>query len=143
MLSQILVAWALMSVCVVVHAAGMTMLADFLRRRQPTGLQLWPWTLLFIRVAGWIIVFHLIEIGAWAALYAWRGAMPDAQGALYFSAVTYTTTGYGDLVLPDNWRLVGAVEALTGILMCGWSTAFFVAVVTRMLRASDASERIA
>jgi hypothetical protein len=45
--------------------------------------------------------------------------MPDLQSALYFSAVTYTTTGYGDLVLSKEWRLVGAIEALTGILMCG------------------------
>ena len=46
--------------------------------------------------------------------------------------MTYTTTGYGDLVLPSEWRLVGGVEALTGILMCGWSAAFFFAVVSRM-----------
>jgi hypothetical protein len=58
--------------------------------------------------------------------------MRDLQSALYFSAVTYTTTGYGDLVLPPDWRLVGAVEALTGILMCGWSTGFFFAVVSRV-----------
>ncbi len=61
--------------------------------------------------------------------------MADLPSALYFSAVTYTTTGYGDLLLPQEYRLVGAIEALTGILMCGWSTAFFVAVVTRMFRA--------
>ena len=54
------------------------------------------------------------------------------QSALYFSAVTYTTTGYGDIVLPEDWRLVGAIEALTGILMCGWSTGFFFAIVSRM-----------
>ena len=59
--------------------------------------------------------------------------MPDLQTAMYFSAVTYTTTGYGDVVLPESWRLIGAVEALTGILMCGWSTGFFFAVVTRLL----------
>jgi voltage-gated potassium channel Kch len=64
--------------------------------------------------------------------YVWTHALPDLQSALYFSAVTYTTTGYGDLVLPKEWQLVGAVEALTGILMCGWSTGFFVAVVGRM-----------
>jgi len=46
--------------------------------------------------------------------------------------VTYTTTGYGDLVLPPEWRLVGAIEALTGILMCGWSTAFFLTVGSRL-----------
>jgi hypothetical protein len=58
--------------------------------------------------------------------------MPDLQAALYFSAVTYTTTGYGDLVLPEEWRIVGGVEALTGILMCGWSTGFFFAVASRL-----------
>jgi voltage-gated potassium channel Kch len=68
-------------------------------------------------------------------LYEWKGAMVDLQSALYFSAVTYTTTGYGDLVLPQEWRLVGAVEALTGILMCGWSTGFFFVVVSQMLQA--------
>jgi len=58
--------------------------------------------------------------------------MPDFPSAAYFSAVTYTTTGYGDLVLPVSWRLVGAVEALTGILMCAWSTGFFLAIFGRM-----------
>ena len=61
--------------------------------------------------------------------------MPDLQSALYFSAVTYTTTGYGDLVLAQEWRLVGAIEALTGILMCGWSTGFFFAAASRMFGA--------
>jgi hypothetical protein len=65
--------------------------------------------------------------------------MPDMQASLYFSAVTYTTTGYGDLVLPKEWRLVGAIEALCGILMCGWSTGFFFAVVSRMFTADGPS----
>lgn len=78
-------------------------------------------------------MFHLIEITVWALFFLWKQAMPDLSSALYFSAVTYTTTGYGDLVLPAEWRLVGAVEALTGILMCGWSTGFFFAVVEGML----------
>ena len=80
----------------------------------------------------WIILCHLVEITVWASFYEWKGAMPDLQSALYFSAVTYTTTGYGDLVLPEAWRLVGGVEALTGILMCGWSTGFFFALVNQI-----------
>ena len=82
-----------------------------------------------IRLAEWIVILHLIQITAWALCYAWTGAMADLQSAVYFSAVTYTTTGYGDLVLPEDWRLVGAIEALTGILMCGLSTGFFFAVM--------------
>jgi hypothetical protein len=78
-----------------------------------------------------MVLLHLVEITLWALFYLWKGAIGDLQTAVYFSAVTYTTTGYGDVVLPENWRLVGGVEALTGILMCGWSTGFFFAVVSR------------
>jgi len=122
-----------MALCVAIHAAGVTSALRWLRPRTDLAQRFWPWTWLFIRVAGWIILFHLIEITVWALCYFWKDAMPDLASALYFSAVTYTTTGYGDLVLPEEWRLVGGVEALTGILMCGWSTGFFFAVVNRML----------
>jgi hypothetical protein len=132
MLLKLLFAWLLMAVCVVTHAAGVTSAMRWVRR--PAGsLQFWRWVWLFVRLAGWIIVVHLVEISAWACLYDWQDAMPDLASALYFSAVTYTTTGYGDVVLPAEWRLVGGVEALTGILMCGWSTGFFFAVLSRML----------
>jgi Ion channel len=65
--------------------------------------------------------------------FLWKEAMSDLSSALYFSAVTYTTRGYGDLVLTQEWRLLGGVEAPTGILMCGWSTGFFFAVANGML----------
>lgn len=79
-----------------------------------------------------MIGWHLVEISLWALMYVWDAAIPDLPSAFYFSAVTYTTTGYGDLVLSPEWRIVAGIEALTGILMCGWSTAFFFAVVSRL-----------
>jgi hypothetical protein len=88
----------------------------------------------FILAAVLVVLLHLVEICVWAGFYMWSDAFPDWKTAAYFSAVTYTTTGYGDLVLPDAWRLVGGIEALTGILMCGWSTAFFIALVGRVQR---------
>ena len=134
MLSQLLIAWCLLAVCVLIHAVGITWVVRLLRRRAtPRDFMGWTWQ--FILVAALIMLLHLAEITAWAALYKWGRAMPDLPSALYFSAVTYTTTGYGDLVLPDNWRLIGGVEALTGILMCGWSTGFFFAAVNRMFEA--------
>ena len=132
MVRQLLVAWAVMATNVVIHAAGVAWLLRWLRQWQSASARLSTWIWLFIRLAGGIIVLHVTEITAWAFLYALTRAMPSIQSGLYFSAVTYTTTGYGDLVLPDRWRLVGAVEALTGILMCGWSTGFFFAIVSRM-----------
>ena len=133
MLSRLLIAWGLMAVCVVIHATGVSAAVRWLANRT-TATRFWLGTWLFIRLAGLIVLLHLIEITSWALLYEWKGAMVDLQSALYFSAVTYTTTGYGDLVLPQEWRLVGAVEALTGILMCGWSTGFFFVVVSRMFQ---------
>jgi len=136
MLSKLLIAWCLMALCVAIHAGGVASALRWLRPRTDSAdsaQPFWRWTWLFIRVAGRMIVLHLIEIGVWAVFYLWKDAMADLSSAVYFSAVTYTTTGYGDLVLPEEWRLVGGVEALTGILMCGWSTGFFFAVVSRML----------
>ena len=133
MLFSLVAAWSLMALCVVAHAAGLSVLLHWLRRRSVPARPLWPWIKLFVRLAGAVVFLHLAEIAVWAFFYAWQGAMSDVSSALYFSAVTYTTTGYGDLVLGPEWRLVGAVEALIGILMCGWSTAFFVAVVGRSI----------
>lgn len=121
-----------MAVCVVIHAAGVISAIRWVRRREVPRQQWWPWAWLFICVAGWTILLHLSEITVWALTYAWSGAIAGLQSAWYFSAVTYTTTGYGDLVLPEDWRLVGAIEALTGILMCAWSSGFFFAVFSRM-----------
>src|SRR5262245_10925933 len=125
MVFKLLLALGLMAVCVVIHTAGVTHALRWLRHRARPGPRLWPGTRLLIELAAWMILLHLAEIAAWGLFYAWTGAMQDVTTALYFSAVTYTTTGYGDLILPAEWRLVGAVEALTGILMCGLSTGFF------------------
>jgi hypothetical protein len=121
-----------MALCVVIHATGVTWALRRLRQIPAPAQQFWPNTLLFVLVAVWIVLLHLVEITLWALVYWWGGAMPDLPSAWYFSAVTYTTTGYGDLVLPEAWRLDGGVEALTGILMCGWSTGFFFAIVSRL-----------
>jgi hypothetical protein len=135
MISRLFIAWCLMALCGVIHAMAMTTAMRWFRRSERAPQRFWAWTRLFVRLAGWIILVHVIEIGVWGLAYAWKRAMPDLQSALYFSAVTYTTTGYGDLVLPVEWRLLGAVEALTGILMCGWSTGFFFTVLNHMFEA--------
>ena len=132
MVAKLLVALSLMAVCVVIHAAGLTTAVRRQQRQSRAIVQFWPMTWLLTRLAAWMILLHLVEITVWAVYYLLRGAMPDLPSALYFSAVTYTTTGYGDLVLPGEYRLVGAVEALTGILMCGLSTGFFFAAVSRL-----------
>ena len=131
MVTRLIVACSVMALCVIIHAAGLAVALRWLRY-PPGGHRVLSNLRLFIRVAVWIVILHLAEILAWAGLYVWSTALPDMATAVYFSAMTYTTTGYGDVVLPPGRRLDGAVEALTGILMCGWSTGFFVAVVNRL-----------
>jgi len=132
MLLKLVIAFGLMAACVVIHASGITWSMRQLDHTSMRGRRFWRTTSVSISLATRMVVCHLAEISLWALLYLFTDAMRDLPSSLYFSAVTYTTTGYGDLVLPQEWRLVGGVEALTGILMCGWSTAFFFAVVGKL-----------
>jgi voltage-gated potassium channel Kch len=141
MVWKIVAAWSLMAVCVVVHAFGVTIALRRTVRYAGAAQTFGRWVGVFIAIAAWIVLLHVVEIAAWAILYTWRAAMPDLPSALYFSAVTYTTTGYGDLLPPPQWRLVAGVEALTGILMCGWSTGFFFAFVSRTFDVQQSAER--
>lgn len=93
MLTKLLIAWGLMAVCVAIHASGVTLALRWWRGTSVPAQQFWSWTLLFIRIAAWVLI-HLLEIAVWAAFYFLTRAMPDLQSALYFSGVTYTTTGY-------------------------------------------------
>ena len=126
-------AWVLLASCVVVHSAGLITLADWLDKAGEFASRRFLWRLwLLVRLAGAIILLHMLQILLWALFYQWRDCMPDLTTAYYFSAVTYTTVGYGDLVLPVPWRNMAGVEALTGILMSGLSTGFFFVALNRM-----------
>ena len=133
MLLRLVVAFSLLAACVVIHATVLTL--AFRRIGPVPDIEGGPsWRILWslIRIALWLISAHLVEIAVWAVFYTAAGIFPDAESSFYFSAVTYTTVGYGDLVPPQAWRLLAGVEGLTGILMCGWSTGFFFAVVGRL-----------
>jgi hypothetical protein len=75
----------------------------------------------------------LLDILLWAWLYRRLGMFPEWETSLYFSGVTFTTLGYGDLTLPACWRLLSVMQALNGVLMVGWSTAQLVYGVQRTM----------
>jgi voltage-gated potassium channel Kch len=68
----------------------------------------------------------------WAAAYTVADTFPDFETSLYYSLKSYTTVGYGDVLPPTSWRLLGPIEAAVGILMLGWSTSIIVASVQRI-----------
>lgn len=79
-----------------------------------------------------MFLLHALEIWLWAALYLMLDAFPDLEHALYFSTSTYVTIGYGDVVLPVGSRILGVIEGANGIILIGWSTAFFFSIVDRL-----------
>jgi hypothetical protein len=79
-----------------------------------------------------IVVLHGVVILLWASFYRSR-CFPSWELAFYFSASSYSTVGYGDVVLPSTWRLLGPLQGVTGVLMCGISVSVLFALVTRLL----------
>jgi Ion channel len=144
MLPELVIACCLLAVTVATHASGLVLMA---RRLSNPALWLdlgfWRVTSRVVFVAWMLLVLHLVEIGLWAVFYWWRQFLPDLETALYFSGVTYATLGYGDVLLPKEWRLLGPLEALTGILMCGLSVSYFFVVVAKVVaaRAEGAHDR--
>jgi voltage-gated potassium channel len=84
---------------------------------------------LMAQLVGTLLLLHLAEAVVWAVFFVLVGALPDLETAAYFSLTSYTTVGYGDVVLPESWRLLGPLEAAVGVLMLGWSTGILVAVI--------------
>jgi len=134
MIAKLLMASFLVATTVIIHAAGLGMvLSHTLHSTDRAETRFWSITWLLIRIAWFLIVIHLLEIGIWALFFWWQNCLPDAGSSFYFSGVTYATIGYGDLVLPKEWKLFGPVAGLTGILMCGLSTAFFFVIVSKKI----------
>ena len=132
MIANLLIASGLVATTVLIHAAGLgIVLAHVLHSPARTDTRFWPITWLLIRIAWLLIVIHMFEIAVWALFFWWEKCLPDAESSFYFSGVTYATLGYGDLLLPKEWRMFGPLEALTGSLMVGLSIAFFFAVLSR------------
>jgi voltage-gated potassium channel len=85
--------------------------------------------LLMAQLVSMLLLLHLAEAVVWALFFVLVGGLPDVESAAYFSLTSYTTVGYGDVVLPEPWRLLGPIEAAVGVLMLGWSTGILVAVI--------------
>lgn len=78
-----------------------------------------------------LFLVHTVEVWTWAATYILIGVVPGLEPALYFSTVTFSTLGYGDITPLPGWRLLAALEAVNGFILIGWSTAYLVAASTR------------
>jgi hypothetical protein len=134
MLGELLASFILLGLCVLIHSAGIALILRQIHTHPPVATaHPWKVAMFIVQVAWKLTTLHLFQIILWAVYFRIQGCLPDFETALYFSGVTYSTLGYGDVVLPLGWRTLGPAESLTGILMCGFSTGLFFAISHRVL----------
>lgn len=136
MLHQLLIAGLLTLLTTAIHASCTAATLKTLRKLHAAH---WAARSLAMRVGliSSIVIVMLsatvLEALLWALAYLWTGALDGFEPALYFSIVTFTTLGYGDVLLDEGWRLLASLQAATGIVMFGWTTALVLAVIQRMM----------
>jgi voltage-gated potassium channel len=133
--NQVAAAVLLLSLTLCLQCAGVVTLIERLRRVLTRDIHkhgpVYSATLVVQSTVA-IVTLHGLEILLWASFYR-SHCFPSWELAFYFSASSYSTVGYGDVVLPSTWRLLGPLESVTGVLMCGISVSVLFALVTRLL----------
>ena len=140
MFVELVLATIMVLLTVAIHAAGIYALSRLLRleEREEAEEHVHPLSrrgiaATMIVIVG-LFVLHGIEIWLYAFLYLGIGSVEGLREAIYFSTITYGAIGYSDAAMAEEWRLVSAIEGINGIILIGWSTAFFVTLVARMRR---------
>jgi len=136
---QLVIATAVVSATVVIHLIGLDLLQATLRWHIE---RLTRWVRLdrMIVPLGIVIALfavHGAEIWLYALVYWGAGALPSLDQALYFSTSAYSTLGETGTILPSTWRIVGALEAINGMLLIGWSTAFLFQILRHIMWDED------
>lgn len=140
MLAELSLATTMVVTTVIFHAVGLYAVARVLRLEEreeaiehihPMSVRGFSVTLAVILA---LIALHGMEIWLYAFVYELIGAVEGLRQAVYFSTITYGAIGYDDSAMAEGWRLVSAIEGINGIILIGWSTAFFVTLAARMRR---------
>ena len=146
MLNSIIVGILLTFTTVGIHAAGTTWWISYLRDHEATlRSQRNGWLLqnqLLGSTAVVLLLLHVLEVVVWACAFRIL-RLSDIQSfeeATYFSAVTFSSLGYGDVVVTGPWRMLAALESMVGLLIFGWSTALLFALVQRIWQQRSANQ---
>ena len=86
-----------------------------------------------VRIMVLLLFAGMLQMAVWAFLYRMLGQFEDFETALYFSGVTFTSLGYGDLTLPKRLRILSAMEAADGLMMFGVISAVFMHALTHSI----------
>jgi hypothetical protein len=133
--TQVVVALFMLLLTLSVQCAGVALLVEWLKRVIVPEIQRFGpgrSAILVLQSTIAIVLLHGLVILLWGFFYRSQ-CFSSWELAFYFSASSYSTVGYGDLILPSNWRLLGPLEGIIGVLMCGISVSLLFAVVTRLV----------
>jgi len=129
---------------ILVHAAGVRAVTSRAVHRSQRILErpaMWRADLLMSEVVFMLLGLHVLEIFLWAAALVYAGLVPNWRIAGYFSGNTYTTVGYGSMVLPPGWEMLTPLIAISGLFTFGWSGSVLVDLVGRCQGIKDAAAR--
>ena len=133
-LFEILLGVAILIVIVFIHGAGIRRISKFFSGRWvhvSTDTPHWRVNLLFGVVVAQLVIVHLVEVVVWAIPIYWLNLIPDFSSAAFFAAETYTTLGEGSVRLPQTWRQLGPIIAISGLFTFGWTASVLVYVMTQ------------
>ena len=132
---QLLIATAIVSATVLIHLLGLDVLQGLLRWHlgRFTGWIDLHRVLVPLGVVLGLFFLHGLEIWLYALIYWKMQMLPTLEQALYFSTSSYSTVGETGAILPDRWRIVGVLEAINGMLLIGWSTAFLFQILHHLM----------
>ena len=128
---NIIIAACMLVVTTAIHAGGMLLVMQMSASHKGPSIKRLTRLSLISGVVILMFLASVLEVLVWAITYLALNAIEGFERALYFSMVTFTTLGYGDVVLAEQWRLLSSFEAANGIIMFGWTTAIVIAVVQR------------
>ena len=140
MLAELALSTLMVTLTVLMHAAGLYALSRLLRlevqeetQEHIQAMSRRGVTVTLVVILG-LFALHGVEIWIYALLYLAIGSVDGLREAVYFSTITYGAIGYSDAAMAERWRLVSAIEGINGIILIGWSTAFFVTLIARIRR---------
>jgi hypothetical protein len=133
--ADLLFGGAMMVAIVLVHAAGVRAVTTHVLRRAAVIAQRpsrWRADILMGSIVFMLLSLHTLEMVLWAAALVYSNLVPDWRTAGFFAGNTYTTVGYGNFVLPDGWRMLAPIIAMSGLFTFGWSGSVLVDFVRRI-----------
>lgn len=139
MLFTLLIGSLLTMITIAIHAVGTTAWVRLLRRIRSSRGQPVVMSKMVAILCGtgvYLLLLHLLEVTCWAFAYLSTPGIENLtsiEEAIYFSMVTFSSLGYGDIVIAAPYRLLSGIEAMTGLLIFGWSAALFFAILGRMM----------